>query len=352
MCTENMQLLFIKLNGIRKKVNAMKDNIINRMKQETENLSKEKLSKMSDEEIEDKAKAYKKIRIKEYSAWIIFVACAYILFFCYLLEYILEEGASIGIVVGLGLIAIGVTILFLNFLIRERRKDNKELALAMIKREISPEVVNKTNQTQANIVDTSFIVSKTIDITANGWSSTKLLLDDQNKTFIYQKGKAYSKTYKFSDLINYEVYENGKSRVQGRAGSALIGGAFFGLGGLVVGSSMSRNINEKCNQLKLIIRLNDFDCPQIVITYVDNVDLDKNGWIYRNMKKNIQAVCSMLEYILNEKTLEQSFSVKQEEKTSEKKSSKEQLQELKEMLDEGLITQEDYEQKKKQILGL
>lgn len=35
-----------------------------------------------------------------------------------------------------------------------------------------------------------------------------------------------------------------------------------------------------------------------------------------------------------------------------KKSSKEQLQELKEMLEEGLITQEEYEQKKKQILGL
>ena len=32
--------------------------------------------------------------------------------------------------------------------------------------------------------------------------------------------------------------------------------------------------------------------------------------------------------------------------------NKEQLQELKEMLDDGLITQEDFEQKKKQILGL
>lgn len=34
------------------------------------------------------------------------------------------------------------------------------------------------------------------------------------------------------------------------------------------------------------------------------------------------------------------------------KSSKEQLHELKEMLEEGLITQEEYDQKKKQILGL
>ena len=211
---------------------------------------------------------------------------------------------------------------------------------------------SQKTQSYIGFVDNNFTISKEIPILASGWSSTKLLIDNQNKKFIYKKGKSFSKTYKFSDLINYEVYENGKSQVHGRAGSALIGGAFFGLGGLIVGSSMSRNINEKCNQLKLIIRLNDFDCPQIVITYVDNVDWDKNGWTYRNMKENLQSVCSMLEFMLNEKTLEQSSTVKQEEKTSEQKSQKEQLQELKEMLDDGLINQEDFEQKKKQILGL
>jgi hypothetical protein len=204
---------------------------------------------------------------------------------------------------------------------------------------IKPEIVTDNNL-------------KTINITASGWSKTKLLIDNQNKKFIYQKGKTHSKTYSFSDLINYEVYENGKSQVQGRAGSALIGGVFFGLGGLIVGSSMSRNINEKCNQLKLILRVKDFNCPEIVITYVNNVDVDKNSSIYKNMKSNLQSVCSMLEYMLNENTLEQSSAVKQEEKIPVNASSKEQLKELKEMLDDELITQEDYEQKKKQILGL
>ena len=206
---------------------------------------------------------------------------------------------------------------------------------------------------QANVVpDSSFVLNKSIDIIGTGWSATKLLIDNQNKKFIYQKGKKYSKTYSFSDLINYEVYENGKSQVQGRAGSALIGGAFFGLGGAIVGGNRSRSINEKCNQLKLILRVNDFNCPEIVITYVNNVDVDKSSSIYRNMKSNLQSVCSMLEYMLNENTLEQSSANKQEEKNSVNASSKKQLKELKEMLDDGLITQEDYEQKKKQILGL
>lgn len=333
----------------------MEDNILSRIKQETENIAKEKITKMSDDEINNKAKKHKNNLIITYSVLGVFVAIICIFIIC--LPLITEgkpmETSLLVFCIVMGLVLISI---FPISLFNDIRKDPKELAMQALKKEIQIELFNKYNKLEldkkkANVVE-GFIVSKEIDIMASGWSSTKLLIDNQNKKFIYKKGKSFSKTYKFSDLINYEVYENGKSQVQGRAGSALIGGAFFGLGGLIVGSSMSRNINEKCNQLKLIIRLNDFDCPQIVITYVDNGAWDKNGWTYRNLKENLQSVCSMLEFMLNEKTLEQSSTVKQEEKTSEIKSSKEQLQELKEMLDDGLINQEDFEQKKKQILGL
>ena len=52
---------------------------------------------------------------------------------------------------------------------------------------------------------------------------------------------------------------------------------------------------------------------------------------------------------MNNKSLEQSITNTKQEET---KSKKEQLEELKSMLDEGLITQEDYDKKKNQILGL
>ncbi len=328
----------------------MENNKINQMKQELENQSKEKLKSLSAEE---KIKYAKKERAQNIGIGIfalLFLGALGIFLLSYDTGY--SSSNTVGLVGGIFLITVGVA--FILFVIFDCRKTTDELALRPIKRELKPIIIAQIQkeEQQKAIPDSDFVITKEISILASGWSYTKLLIDNQNKKFFYQKGKIYSKAYKFSDIINYEVYENGKSQVQGRAGSALIGGAFFGLGGLIVGSSMSRNINEKCNQLKLIIRLNDFDCPQIVITYVDNVDWDKNGWMYRNMKENLQSVCSMLEYMLNEKTLEQSSTVKQEEKTTEIKSPKEQLQELKEMLDDGLITQEDFEQKKKQILGL
>ncbi len=56
--------------------------------------------------------------------------------------------------------------------------------------------------------------------------------------------------------------------------------------------------------------------------------------------------------MINKKSLEQAIDGKKQEVIVKVKTSKEQLQELKEMLDDGLITQEDFDQKKKQILGL
>ncbi len=56
--------------------------------------------------------------------------------------------------------------------------------------------------------------------------------------------------------------------------------------------------------------------------------------------------------ISTEFSTSQVTSIGQQPTNSQARSNKEELQELKEMLDDGLITQEDFDQKKKQILGL
>lgn len=321
-------------------------------KQEIESQAKEWLKKLSSEE---KNKYAKKEKLQNVGIGIF--ALLFLGSFGFYLS-IYDTSNIVSLVGGIVLIIIGI-ISFLCFAVFNSIRTMDELALRIIKRELKrqPRVIEQRQgeDDYAKFSDSEFLVSTEISILAStGYAVREVgrfLVDNTNRKFIYQKGREYSKTYKFSDIISYEVYENGKSQVQGRAGAALIGGAFFGLGGLIVGSSMSRNINEKCTQLRLIIRLNDLECPQIVITYVDNVEFDKLGADYRYMKEDIQSLCSMLEFMLNEKTLEQSSTVEQGE-SHVKKSNKEQLQELKEMLDDGLITQEDFEQKKKQILGL
>lgn len=330
----------------------MKNVSRNQRKREIENQAKEWLKKLSKKTKNEYAKKEKTQNVSVGIISLLLLGSVGVYLIIYDYSYI------VSLFGGILLITIGI-INFLLFAVIDSLKTIDELALRVIKRELKHQlrdfVKNQHEDDKTKFLGSDFFISKEISILASDGYAVrevgKFLIDNTNKKFIYKKDKVYSKIFNFSDLISYEVYENGKSQVQGRAGAALIGGAFFGLAGLVVGSSMSRNISEKCNQLKLIIRLNDFECPQIVITYVDYAELDKLGADYRYMKKDMQTLCSMLEFMLNEKTLKQSFTVKQEE-LHEQKSSKEQLQELKELLDEGLITQEDFEQKKKQILGL
>ena len=326
----------------------MDNNYFNINKQELENKSKNILAKLSDEEIKDKASKYKKNQIIGMSVIGGIALVAFTTFFCCLPLILEGESISGGLLVFciiVSIVCVGFPFLLLYFTLR---KSEKELAMIQIKKENIASILNG-GMYQNQSLDSNFNITKEIKILASGWTSTKLLIDNDNQKFSIQKGNKVSKSYNFSDLINYEVYENGVSKVKGTAGKALIGGAFFGLGGLIVGSSMGKSIKEKCNQLKLIIRVNDISNPQIVITYIDNVDWDKSGFTYRNMKENLQEVCSVLEFMINSRTLEETAMSSNQ---NNQKSNKDQLLELKEMLNEGLITQEEYDQKKKQILGL
>ena len=332
----------------------MENNTGNWKKQEIENRAKEKLASLSKEEIDGIASKYKKsINITLAILGGICLVGLVVLIVTFINSNSWEETPISSIIIVF--LVFGFAAIFpfaMMFYINS--KSVEELALLQIKIEIRKSISKLSNEQVIGAMSNGdFVVSKTISIAASGWSSTKLLIDSEHELFIYQQGDSLSKTYRFFDLINYEVYENGQSKVKGRAGSALIGGAFFGLTGLIVGSSMSRKIEDKCNQLKLMIRLNDLDHPQIVITYVDNVAWDKTGFTYRTMKENLKQVCAALEYMMNAKTLEQSVGEKTVNQIiKEEKTLKEQMQELKEMLDSGLITPEEYEQKKKQLLNL
>ena len=324
----------------------MKNNFKQNERQQIEERAKRKLQQMSVDEREEYVLKEKKLMY----LWLGINLCSCIVSLPTIILCLIIPDGVYKYPIGAAILLMVVGIAGAIFMAVKLRKNNEEIALERIKREVKKEVkIEMERQKIQMVVGEDFVISKIVPILAN--RSAKLIVDNENKRFVYYSRNFQSKTYSFLDIINYEVYENGNSKVQGRAGAALIGGAFFGLGGFIVGSSMSRNINEKCNDLKLIIRLNDLNNPQITITYIERAELDKNDRRYRNIKENMQSICSILEYMINERTLEQSVIIHQE-KICEEKPSKEQLRELKEMLDEGLITQEDFEQKKKQILGL
>ena len=322
----------------------------NRIKKEIEIIAQEKIANMSNEKIEELAMTYKKQEIKNCCFFTILSVVLFTAFFCYLFYSYKGEHVPLGLLIPFIVVAICVITLFPVLTFISLKKDIKTLALKKLKQESKQAAIESINQKEVSSVDNNFIISKTIPLATDSWTPEKLLIDDKNKQFIYQFGENFSKTFLFSDIISYDVYENGVSKVQGRVGSALIGAAFFGIGGLIIGSNMSRKIKETCTELKLIVHLSNLDCPQLVLRFAHNVNWDKSSAVYQNACAHLHRVCSIFEYMINSKTLEESSATVK--KVKNEKSNKEKLQELKELFDEGLITEEEFTSAKKQILGL
>ena len=179
-----------------------------------------------------------------------------------------------------------------------------------------------------------------------------IFIDLKNKKWsYYDYSKKISKIYKFADLLDYEIVENGQSIIQGKAASTIIGGVLGGGLGALAGASGSRRIDNVCNKLEIKLIVNDVTMPSIQLVLLDK-ETDKNSVKYQacyDKAIQFEAVLKIIMANAQEKAVPAQPNNEKQEKTT---STKMQLQELKEMLDDGLITQEEFEQKKKQILGL
>ena len=320
----------------------------NELTRQIEKQANEKLKNMSNDEI--KAIADKEKNSEKKKAFGSAIICAIGAIFLLSVLLIFRKTISFMIIplIVVIVIMVGVGIWFLIYLKKKLSKSNDDWALKGIIKELKRDGIMFSSQDDKH----EYQVSKTIDILDEGTQKTRLLFDNDHKVFQLQIGEHLSKLFKFSDIINYEVYENGASKVSGTAGQALIGGAFFGLGGMIIGSSMGRTVQDTCSQLKLIIRLNDMNCPQMQLVYISSCTCSKDSTVYRTKRANLQLVCSQLEYMINSKTLEESAKIEQPKATVINDDIKQQILTLQEMCKDGLITEEEFEQKKKQILGL
>ena len=339
----------------------MDNDFSQRVKQELDKQVQEHLKKMNEEEKAAKARKGRFIFV------IVRIVCIYLLIcspisatMTFLITF--GNGADSNppvMLIPLLIVIIPCAIFFLIFSNKQLKKPNEEFAASALRRELKSSVIlqietqgiRHTNNRSDFSVDQEILLLTT----TNG---QKLLIDNKHQLFAFiQTHDSPTKLYSYRDLIRYEIYEDGTKYVEGRAGSALVGGFFFGLGGAIVGSARSRNVKSISNNLKLILYINDFDSPQLQFIYNTRA-LNKASDTYKSKVENLHSVCSILEYMLNQKTLEESAKVAvaipiaTPIQSTIDFSAKEQLQELKTMLNEGLITKEDFDKKKKQILGL
>lgn len=104
--------------------------------------------------------------------------------------------------------------------------------------------------------------------------------------------------FSYSQLIEFEIKENGEQIVQGRAGSALLGGLFLGTAGAIAGASKTQKTKNFAT-LELCITVNDIDSNSYRIYLVQDAEISTyNGkQLYENAKTFAQQVVSLFSYI-------------------------------------------------------
>jgi len=160
-------------------------------------------------------------------------------------------------------------------------------------------------------------------------------------------------------IINFELQENGNSVADGnsivRAG---VGGLLFGGIGAIVGAGTGgKNINEVCMSMKIKVTFDDLADP---VAYIDLLGKQQNGCkknsleymkAFETAQKCLSVLSVLLEHNKAKKAADAATAAAGQAANTQGSVADEILK-FKQLLDMGAITQEEFDAKKKELLGL
>lgn len=173
--------------------------------------------------------------------------------------------------------------------------------------------------------------------------------DDNQKKWLVPDGflgkKKNPKIYKYSDIVDFELLEDGESITKGGLGRAVAGGVLFGgIGAVVGGVTGGKKSKSICTSLKIKITVNDINNPVVYLKLL-GAETKKNSFIYKTACNSAQECLSVLQLINNSQEV-------QEDNAAPIASAADEILKFKNLLDSGIITQDEFEAKKKQLLGI
>lgn len=148
--------------------------------------------------------------------------------------------------------------------------------------------------------------------------------------------------YSFKNLVDYELVVDGETYSKGGAsiGRALVGGALFGGAGAIIGGSTGKRKQKEIIK-KMYIKIS-LKHPYDTYTEILLISSEtkKGGLIYNTMTGAANNILALLDFMV---VSEPSVPVS---------SAADELLKYKQLLDCGLLTEEEFLEKKKQLLNL
>lgn len=154
--------------------------------------------------------------------------------------------------------------------------------------------------------------------------------------------------YSFDDIIAFELLEDGNSITKGGTGRAIAGGLLFGgVGAIVGGNTAKRKTKSTCTKLQIKITVNSMSTPAVYVNLIAG-ETRTDGFAYKTAYNSAQNILSVLQVICeNNKTMHETTP-----ESHATTSSADEIIKYKNLLDKGIITQEEFNEKKKQLLGI
>lgn len=185
-----------------------------------------------------------------------------------------------------------------------------------------------------NHMATDFKATKTV--------GSLILIDEVNMWF-----KIGNDIFEYANLLSFELLEDGQTITKGGLGRAVAGGLLFGgVGAVVGGITGGKKTKGVCTSMKIRVTLKNAHIDTVYIPLI-TTETKTNGFLYKTMQSSAQSCISALEIIADQNNSKQVFN-----SDSDTVSAADEILKFKNLLDEGIITQDEFEAKKKQLLGM
>lgn len=234
---------------------------------------------------------------------------------------------------------------------------NKEWLCPSCFKDADFKILMPTQKMTVEYIHTAIRGKKENDDELSSFKPTKKIskfveFDDKQKKWLILSAvlgkRDKSKVYNYNDIVDFELLEDGETVSQGGLGRALVGGVLFGGVGAVVGGVTGNRKNKGiCNSLKIKVTLKDMNNPVVYITFL-NSQTKKDGFVYKTLFKEAHECLSVLQLICNN----QDVSVNGNSNNNASGSNADEIKKYKNLLDEGILTQEEFDAKKKELLRL
>lgn len=193
-------------------------------------------------------------------------------------------------------------------------------------------------------VSSGFTVSRKIE--AEGLDFLLAIDDTEKRWMLAQPIGSAPKIYSFHDLISFDLIQNGNQIISGNDGKAAVGAVLFGAAGAVVGASAKKTVRDMCSDLHIELNVNDLNCPLIKLPFIEQ-QMAVNSPLYEIRSELARKVMAILSYI-------KANAEQPEQKTIEqpKQDIYGEIEKLHALKEKGILTEEEFTQKKKSLLGI